>query len=354
VDEPAEEPSEPVDEPAEEPSEPVDEPSDPVVPEEPPPAVAVPDDAAEVVAVDLPTEMECGETLSVSVEMRNTGSATWSRAGGYKLGAIGDDDPLYGPDVRVWLPEDVLVPPGDHYVFHFELEAPSSEAVHVTDWQMVHEGVRWFGETTSVDVEVICSGWSHCDPLTSPDSVTGFSAKEVSGGSFTAGGWQTTGGDDQLVLELEEPLTGSARIDIDVTNFDPLTQYSSTKHQIFNAYTSDDGSQDVFDTDEAWWNIRTGTNYGTGFKFLAAPNGGDSREESRHHADAAWDPAAVHRFSIEWDAEEIDLYLNDELQQTFDYSGRVQPLQYIFIGTDNVYVAQVGPIYSNLCVTHAP
>jgi len=52
--------------------------------------------------------------------------------------------------------------------------------------------------------------------------------------------------------------------------------YSSEKHQIINMYTSDDGSQGVFDTDEAWWNLRTGTNYGTGLNLLAAPNGGDS------------------------------------------------------------------------------
>jgi len=30
------------------------------------------------------------------------------------------------------------------------------------------------------------------------------------------------------------------------------------------------------------------------------------------------------------------------------------PTQHIFVGTDNVYVAQVGPIYANLCVSHTP
>ena len=324
--------------------------------EDPPPAedAATPEDDADVVISNLPSAMDCGEVVSVSVVMRNTGTATWTRAAGYKLGALGDSDALYGPDPRVWLPEDVEVPPGETYVFDFELTAPSSAMEVLTDWQMVHEGVRWFGESTRSTVEVTCSEWTHCDPLTSPDAVTGFSGKDVSGGSFSGSGWQTTGDDDQLVIEIADPLTGSARIEIDVTNFDPHTQYSRDKHQIFNAYTSDNGSQDVFDTNEAWRNFRTGTNYGTGFKLLASPNGGDAREESRHHADSTWSPSDVHSFAVEWDASEIDLYLNDEHLQTFDYSGRVRPIQYVFIGTDNVYGAQVGPIYSNLCVTHSP
>ena len=34
------------------------------------------------------------------------------------------------------------------------------------------------------------------------------------------------------------------------------------------------------------------------------------------------------------------------------FTGRIQPLQHIFVGKDNVsYDGQVGPIYSNLCVT---
>ena len=125
----------------------------------------------------------------------------------------------------------------------------------------------------------------------------------------------------------------------------------TSSHVIINMYTTDNGSQDVFDTDEAWWNIRTGTNYGTGMKMLAAPNGGDSREEARLIADASWNPADVHTFSVHWDASEVSVYLDGTHLETLGYSGRVQPLQHVFLGTDNVYVAQVGPVYSNLCVT---
>ena len=116
-------------------------------------------------------------------------------------------------------------------------------------------------------------------------------------------------------------------------------------------YTSDNGSQDVFSSAEAWWNIRTGTNYGTGFKLLAAPHGGDSREEARIMENASWNPADTHTFTVTWDAQTIDIYLDGTIVESLPFYGQTDPIQHIFVGKDNVYDGQVGPIYSNLCVT---
>ena len=60
-----------------------------------------------------------------------------------------------------------------------------------------------------------------------------------------------------------------------------IARYADDIAFVRNMYTTDNGSQDVFDSNEAWWNLRTGTNYGTGLTILAAPTGGDSREEAR-------------------------------------------------------------------------
>jgi len=113
---------------------------------------------------------------------------------------------------------------------------------------------------------VECAVQTYSDPLTDATLQPGFDDKNVNGGSFSAAGWQTTSGNDQLRLTLTSPVHGDGMFEIDVTNFDPVTQYSGDKHQIINMYTSTDGSQAVFNTDEAWWNIRTGTNYYTGFQ----------------------------------------------------------------------------------------
>jgi hypothetical protein len=308
-------------------------------------------DAAELVAVVLPTELACGDVFAASVIVRNTGAATWTRESGYKLGAVDDSDSLYTGEGRIWLPEGVAIAPGQTHSFEFDLTAPLSGGETLTDWRMVHEDVGWFGETAAQTVTITCSERTYCDPLTDSSTRAGFADKDIRGGSFSPAGWQTTGVDDQIRLQMTSPISGPGSLEIDVDNFDPYSQYLNDKYQIINMYTSDNGSQDVFETDEAWWNIRTGTNYSTGLKILAAPNGGDSRDEARLIEDATWDPSDTHTFFVTWDAGSLSIYLDGDHLETLPYSGRVQPLQHVFIGTDNVYEAQVGPIYSNLCVT---
>ncbi len=312
----------------------------------------LPEDDATLVAAALPTALDCGASFSASVELLNTGTATWTRAAGYKLGTVDDEDPFWGDDPRVWLPEEGSVAPGESHVFTFELIALPAPDTYVTDWQMVHEGVTWFGEQASSSVVVTCSIQTYVEPLTDASPAAGFASMDVDGGSFSAAGWQTTSDDDQLVIALDAPIWGDATFEIDVTNFDPTSQYASAKHQIINMYTSDNGSQDVFSSTEAWWNIRTGNNYGTGIKVLAAPNGGGSRTEDRFIEDAAWNPSDVHTYTVEWDATQLHVYLDGDWLWSTDFSGRVEPLQYIFLGKDNVYVGQVGPIYSNLRLTY--
>jgi len=315
-------------------------------------APSMPEDDAELVWVDLPTHLNCSESYIATVEMRNIGTNTWTRADGYKLGAVNDSDSLYGPDTRVWLPESVAIAPGESHMFDFVMQAPEAAASYLTDWQMVHEGVRWFGESTTEAVAVTCSqAQTTCDPLTQPTLESGFANKSVQGGSFSASGWQTTSGSDQLVLELASGVSSSGSLEVDVTNFSPTTQYSRNKHQVLNMYTSDNGSQDVFASTEAWWNIRTGTNYGTGFKVLAAPHGGNSREEARIMQNASWNPSDTYRFSVVWDSQTIQFYLDGTLVESLPFHGQTDPMQHVFIGKDNVYDGQIGPIYSNLCVT---
>jgi hypothetical protein len=122
-------------------------------------AVACPEvDAAQLVAHTLPAALECGESRSVTVTMKNTGTSTWRRygaLGGYKLGAVGDSDP-FRADHRVWLPSGVTVAPNQTYTFAFDLTAPQTAGTYLTDWRMVHEGIGWFGPTAARSVAVTC------------------------------------------------------------------------------------------------------------------------------------------------------------------------------------------------------
>ncbi len=118
-------------------------------------AVDLPEDDAEMVDWSIPDSLDCGEVATASVEVRNLGSATWTRDGFYKLGTVDDDDPLF-LGVRVRLGEDDVVEPGASHRFDFELTAPDEEGWYTTDWRMVREGVTWFGDIASQDVEVVC------------------------------------------------------------------------------------------------------------------------------------------------------------------------------------------------------
>jgi hypothetical protein len=145
------------------------------------------EDDARILAVDLPDTLACGETVDVAVAVRNTGTATWTRTDGYKLGAVDDEDPFYTSDTRIWLQDDDLVGSGDEYTFEFELQAPDEEGLYVTDWQMVHESVRWFGEQTEQEVSVVCEDDEPEAPSGAPDldTVTWLHS-DVSGWSETA------------------------------------------------------------------------------------------------------------------------------------------------------------------------
>ena len=113
-------------------------------------------DDAVIVSRDLPPTLACGASYHASVQVKNTGTATWTRADGFKLGAVDDSDPFFGPDPRVWLPDPASVAPGGSYTFQMLLVAPTLPGSYLTDWRMVHEGVRWFGETATQSVTVEC------------------------------------------------------------------------------------------------------------------------------------------------------------------------------------------------------
>ena len=128
------------------------EPPSPPDPVEPPPA-AVEDDA-EVVEAHFPNSISCGESAEATVTLRNTGDAVWTRAAGYKLGAVDDQDPFWSG--RVYLNEHDRVEPGATHTFHLSFQAPEEAGSHLSDWRMVHEHVRWFGATAQQTIHVVC------------------------------------------------------------------------------------------------------------------------------------------------------------------------------------------------------
>jgi hypothetical protein len=122
---------------------------------------AQPEDDARIVAVGFPAELACGQEEQGLVVVENTGRSTWKRDLGFKLGAVNDEDPIFDSnDVRVWLGGDEDVAPGEQHAFTVDLLGTDQAEFIQSDWQMVREGVHWFGEIGTAHVRVICEDGS--------------------------------------------------------------------------------------------------------------------------------------------------------------------------------------------------
>lgn len=108
---------------------------------------------AGVITDTIPASMSQGETYSVEITMQNTGKTIWLNSQPIYLGAMGDSDPLISNEIylRVDALRDVRY--GESGTFVIEMK-PLHAGTYRTDWQMMMEGVAWFGSTLEKDVTV--------------------------------------------------------------------------------------------------------------------------------------------------------------------------------------------------------
>ncbi len=118
------------------------------------------DDASFVSYVDVPSTMRAGASAAVTVTMKNTGTTTWTKAGGYALGSQRpEDNATWGPS-RVALASDVA--PGGTVDFTFGITAPEDAGGHAFRWKMVRGADGWFGRKTALR-EIAVTGPSFRD-----------------------------------------------------------------------------------------------------------------------------------------------------------------------------------------------
>ena len=104
---------------------------------------------AAFVSQSVPSAVTPGQTFTVSITMRNTGTTSWTTSGEYKLGSQNPQDNTTWGTNRIYLDNSVTVNPGDEYTFTFDCTAPNTEGVYDFQWRMVQDGVEWFGDYTS-------------------------------------------------------------------------------------------------------------------------------------------------------------------------------------------------------------
>jgi len=108
------------------------------------------------VSQNAPTSMTAGQTTSVTVTMRNSGTTTWA-AGTYSLQSQNPAGNTTWGLNRVNLASSVA--PGSNGVFNFNITAPSTAGSYNFQWRMAQDGVGAFGDlTTNVSINVAPSG----------------------------------------------------------------------------------------------------------------------------------------------------------------------------------------------------
>jgi hypothetical protein len=126
---------------------------------------------ARIVDHNIPAVLHQGQTYHASITVANTGLWTWTEVEGYKLGAIDETDPFYDNN-RVVMPIGTTVVgdplnPGT-VTFEFLLRAYVDQGSYVSDWRMLKEGDKWFGEILRLEVQVV-EPYSTCiEPIPPP------------------------------------------------------------------------------------------------------------------------------------------------------------------------------------------
>jgi hypothetical protein len=115
------------------------------------------DAVAESNTIPTGQRMFPGTQRLATMTFRNRGILPWHPDDGFRLGALGDSDPLVAAN-RIFLNPGTTVLPGEAYTFSVVFTAPPTTGPLTTDWRMVQDGVIWFGESLVKTISILNSG----------------------------------------------------------------------------------------------------------------------------------------------------------------------------------------------------
>ncbi|MEK0314018.1 malectin domain-containing carbohydrate-binding protein [Cohnella sp. 56] len=145
--------------------------------------VSAPANAARITAVTVPSVMTEEQVSTVSVTVKNVGTATWTAADNFRLAAIPDRNEVLwsafasggsssgAGNQRAYLSGTDSIAPGASKTFSFSITAPRTRGVYTFAVQMIKDGVALFGDTGVYDIRVTPSGASANNALSFNDDV---------------------------------------------------------------------------------------------------------------------------------------------------------------------------------------
>ncbi|MDO8586134.1 MAG: hypothetical protein Q7T82_03760 [Armatimonadota bacterium] len=155
-------------------------------------------DNAQIVTDNIPSTMHLGRTYNIIISVQNNGETCWN-AEMFKLGAVGGSDP-FTASTKIPMDPGTTVALNQQYTFRIPM-TPTATGAYITDWQMSHEIVRWFGPVVSRSVDVTSSA-----DTTAPGAVTNFAA--TPGDLRTILAWQTPTTADYSGVMIRYKTTG--------------------------------------------------------------------------------------------------------------------------------------------------
>jgi hypothetical protein len=115
---------------------------------------------ARFISQNVPSQMIAGQPYQVAITMQNNGFYEWNKSEMQTIG-LGSQSPADNFTWRIaraYLPEGVNVGVNENETFTFTIYAPSVPGKYNFQWQMLQEGIPWFGEkTTLLEILVVAS-----------------------------------------------------------------------------------------------------------------------------------------------------------------------------------------------------
>jgi len=122
-----------------------------------PPSTGDPNNSVCVSVTTVPSIVGVGKTFSASIKMENTGTKAWYKTRDSTPHALGSENPRNNNNwglSRVILPLEP-VNPGQRVTFSFSPRATTTPGTYDFDWQMLEQGVAWFGEICRKEIQVV-------------------------------------------------------------------------------------------------------------------------------------------------------------------------------------------------------
>jgi alginate O-acetyltransferase complex protein AlgJ len=107
--------------------------------------------SAEIISTTTPGQINRNKKYDINITVKNTSKTNWSKDNGVQLCIFQD-----GKDngYRVFLPYDVIIKPGEEFIFILkDFQAPPNNSTNL-EYQMVQEGIQYFGEKKRVDITI--------------------------------------------------------------------------------------------------------------------------------------------------------------------------------------------------------